>query len=99
MTDRNGSLGCKMSRSATLLGVTLFASLLAGCADSLPSLPKLADINPFAEKQVPLAGKRVAILAEGNKVGGELASADRPISSSASKRFNSGLSRSRTPIN
>jgi outer membrane protein assembly factor BamB len=51
-----------------------------GCSDSLPSLPKLTDLNPFAEKQVPLPGKRVPILAEGNRVGGELASADRPIS-------------------
>ena len=27
---------------------------LAGCSDSLPSLPKLTDLNPFAEKQQPL---------------------------------------------
>ena len=41
--------------------------MLAGCADSLagmslPSMPKLDDINPFAEKPVPLAGKRVAVI-------------------------------------
>ncbi len=53
--------------------------LLAGCSDSLPSLPKLTDLNPWAEKPVPLAGKRVSIIAEGNKVGGDLAAADRPM--------------------
>lgn len=36
--------------------------LLTGCADSLPSLPKVKDLNPFAEKQQPLPGRRVAIL-------------------------------------
>lgn len=53
---------------------------LAGCSDSLPSLPKLTDLNPFAEKQVPLPGKRVPIMAEGSKIGGDLATADKPIS-------------------
>lgn len=55
-------------------------ALLTGCSDSLPSLPKLTDLNPFAEKQVPLPGKRVSVMEESNKVGGELASADKPIS-------------------
>ncbi len=62
-----------------LVVAVLATGLLSGCADSLPSLPKLGDLNPFAEKQVPLPGKRVPIMAEGNKVGGELATADRPI--------------------
>ena len=55
---------------------------LGACAsDSLPSLPKLADLNPFAEKQVPLAGKRVSIVSENRLAGGgELAAADKPIS-------------------
>lgn len=52
---------------------------LAGCSDSLPSLPKLGDLNPFAEKQQPLPGKRVPIMAEGSKIGGDLAAADKPI--------------------
>lgn len=60
------------------VAVTL-ASGLAGCADSLPSLPKLGDLNPFAEKQQPLPGKRVPIMAEGSKIGGDLATADKPI--------------------
>lgn len=61
-----------------LLAVAATAAL-AGCADSLPSLPKLGDLNPFAEKQQPLPGKRVPIMAEGNKIGGDLAPADTPI--------------------
>ena len=56
------------------------AALLAGCASSDEGLSVAAiqDLNPFAEKQVPLPGKRVAVLPRDNKVG-ELASAERPI--------------------
>ena len=56
------------------------AVLLAGCASSDEGLSVAAiqDLNPFAEKQVPLPGKRVAVLPRDNKVG-ELASAERPI--------------------
>jgi outer membrane protein assembly factor BamB len=63
-------------RHVLLASVALFVS---GCSESLPSLPKLTDLNPWAEKPVPLPGKRVAIIAEGNRVGGDLASADRPM--------------------
>ena len=72
--------------AAAWLLAPLLALTLAGCSDSLPSLsdslpsmPKFSDLNPFAEKQVPLAGKRVAIMQEQSSVGGELAVADRPI--------------------
>src|SRR5262249_53257129 len=56
---------------------------LSGCADSLagmslPSLPKLQDINPFAEKEVPLPGKRVSVIQQENP-SGNLAAADKPI--------------------
>jgi outer membrane protein assembly factor BamB len=53
--------------------------LLAGCSDSLPSLPKLTDLNPFAEKQKALPGKRIAVITDGSAVGADLAPADRPI--------------------
>jgi outer membrane protein assembly factor BamB len=65
-------------------GAALLCALaLSGCAESfdgmsLPSLPKLDDINPFAEKPVPLPGKRVAVLQQEN-VSGNLAAADKPI--------------------
>ena len=40
--------------AVSLLGLALF-----GCGDSMP---KLQDLNPFAEKEIPLAGKRVAVI-------------------------------------
>ncbi|MGQ0672559.1 MAG: outer membrane protein assembly factor BamB family protein [Hyphomicrobium sp.] len=55
------------------------ALLLGGCADSLPSLPKIGDLNPFKEKQTPLPGKRIAILPAAEKIPGELADASAPI--------------------
>jgi outer membrane protein assembly factor BamB len=63
--------------------VLLCALALAGCADSLagmslPSLPKLDDINPFAEKPVPLPGKRISVIQQEN-VATNLAAADKPI--------------------
>jgi outer membrane protein assembly factor BamB len=53
---------------------------LAGCSGGMPSLTDVAALNPFAEKQVPLPGKRVPVaLSEGTTGSIELASADRPI--------------------
>ena len=51
-------------------------TVLAGM--SLPSLPKLDDINPFAEKPVPLPGKRISVIQQEN-IGTDLAAADKPI--------------------
>jgi outer membrane protein assembly factor BamB len=54
-------------------------ALLCGCADG-PSLPKLNDINPFAEKAVQLPGKRIPVMqAQNSIVTGELADASAPI--------------------
>ena len=71
---RGGSRGWRR-----LLALATVATL-AGCASSEESfnLPSINDINPFAEKQVPLPGKRVAVLQQDNKIG-ELAAADGPI--------------------
>src|SRR5215470_17257748 len=57
--------------------------MLSGCADSLagmslPSLPKIQDINPFAEKEVPLPGRRIPVIQQEN-LNGSLATADKPI--------------------
>jgi outer membrane protein assembly factor BamB len=58
----------------------LAATGLSGCSDSLPSMPKITDLNPFAEKAQPLPGKRIAVMQPADKVGGvELASADKPV--------------------
>ncbi len=53
--------------------------LLAGCSDSLPSLPKIADINPFKEVEPPLPGKRIPVMPSQQKIAGELADASAPI--------------------
>jgi outer membrane protein assembly factor BamB len=54
-------------------------ALLCGCADG-PTLPKLNDLNPFAEKAVPLPGKRISVMQSQNSiVTGELADASSPI--------------------
>lgn len=72
-----------MTRRAHLLRMAIslaIVSVAAGCSDSLPSLPRLSDLNPWAEKQVPLPGKRVAVkLADGATGSIELASAERPV--------------------
>jgi len=54
------------------------ATALAGCAEG-PSIPKISDLNPFKEKQVPLAGKRIPVMQVQEKVPGELAAADKPV--------------------
>ncbi len=60
-------------------GLVLSLSV-GGCSDSLPSLPKINDLNPFAKKQEPLPGTRIAVMPAQDKVGGaELAAADRPV--------------------
>lgn len=62
-----------MASALALLG-------LAGCSGGMPSVADIASMNPFAEKQVPLPGKRVpVVLSEGTTGSIELASADRPI--------------------
>jgi outer membrane protein assembly factor BamB len=78
-----GSAGQGLGRPSRIGAALATALALAGCADafvgmSLPSLPKVDDINPFAEKPVPLPGKRVAVIQQEN-VGYDLANADRPV--------------------
>ena len=41
-------------------------------------MPKLQDLNPFAEKEVPLAGKRISVIQQEN-ITSDLAGATRPI--------------------
>ncbi|MGE3066320.1 MAG: PQQ-binding-like beta-propeller repeat protein [Hyphomicrobiaceae bacterium] len=78
----------RRSLSRLAVSVALVCSgALGGCSDSLsdlnmpslPSMPKLSSLNPFAEKQQPLPGKRVPIGLEQDNVTGSLAAADRPI--------------------
>lgn len=69
------------ARRNGLIGAGLCSTVLfAGCAGDGPSLPKLANLNPFAEKAVPLPGKRIPVMAaqQGLETG-ELADALAPI--------------------
>ena len=51
------------TRRSSVIGAGLCSLvLLSGCAGDGPSLPKLANLNPFAEKEVPLPGKRIAVM-------------------------------------
>jgi len=75
----------KVERRSQRLGqlaapAMLVAIALGGCGgSSLPSLPKIGDLNPFAEKQQPLPGKRIPVVQARNNVGAELATADKPV--------------------
>lgn len=70
----------------TLLTGGMFAKIatvvafgaIAGCSDG-PQLPRLSDLNPFAEKEVPLPGKRIPVALSENRAGLDVAAADRPI--------------------
>lgn len=73
------TLGYGNARRLWCIAVALSGLSLAGCADSLPSLPKLSELNPFAEKEVPLAGKRIPIIGATEALPSELAAADQPV--------------------
>lgn len=62
--------------TSAVLGATLTAG---GCADSLPSLPKVSELNPFKETTPPLPGKRIPVLPAQDRKVGELAEASAPI--------------------
>ncbi|MGH1418483.1 MAG: PQQ-binding-like beta-propeller repeat protein [Hyphomicrobiaceae bacterium] len=72
-----GSKSVKFSASCGSL--VILATVLAGCSSGLPKLPKVADLNPFAQKQKPLPGKRIPVLPAREVVPGELAVADQAI--------------------
>lgn len=84
MTSTAGSHGSDQGGRLGAVGVLLLCALgLTGCSDafvgmSMPSLPKIDDINPWAEKPTPLPGKRVAVIQQEN-VATNLAAADRPL--------------------
>lgn len=70
----------RLGRTATLGATALAAALLlSGCSDSLPSLPKMSELNPFKETVPPLPGKRIPVLPAQEQSIGELAEASAPI--------------------
>ena len=67
-------------RMHRLAGVALAAALLAaGCSGDGPQIPRLSDLNPFAEKEVPLPGKRIPVSLTEGRAGLDVAPAERPI--------------------
>jgi len=62
-------------KAAAIIGL----AVLSGCSDSLPSLPKISELNPFKETQPPLPGKRIPVMPAQEKIPGELADASSPI--------------------
>ena len=68
--------GC--SRQALRTTALVVAVLAGGCSDGM-QLPRIQDLNPFAEKEVPLPGKRIPVALSENKAGLDVAAADKPI--------------------
>jgi outer membrane protein assembly factor BamB len=67
-------------RSLVRWAVSAFAAVcLSGCAGDGPTLPKISDLNPFAEKQQPLPGRRVALVQTTESISNNLAEASGPI--------------------
>lgn len=75
MTFRQSTLSIA---GRALLAVGVCAGI-AGCSSGLPSIPKISELNPFAEKQQPLPGRRIPVLETKSTQIGELAPADTPI--------------------
>jgi outer membrane protein assembly factor BamB len=59
-----------------LAAVVLLAATLAACSDSMP---RLQDLNPFAEKETPLPGKRVAVIQQ-ESITSDAVAAAKPVS-------------------
>jgi outer membrane protein assembly factor BamB len=69
----------RFARPLGLGAILVVTGLMAGCSDSLPSLPKVSELNPFKETTPPLPGKRIAVLPATEKSVGELAEASGPL--------------------
>lgn len=72
----------RLGRIATCVAVAMAAATplaISGCSESLPSLPKVGELNPFKETTPPLPGKRIAVLPAQERNVGELAEASGPI--------------------
>ncbi len=66
-------------RRIGVAGATLLTALTAAGCSGGPQIPRLSDLNPFAEKEVPLPGKRVPVALTEGRAGLDVAPADRPI--------------------
>lgn len=67
-------------RTLRLIAVFAAVVILGGCAGSAPQIPKLSEINPFAEKAPPpLKGKRISVLPQKSASNGLDMAASRPV--------------------
>ncbi|MGE0765860.1 MAG: PQQ-binding-like beta-propeller repeat protein [Hyphomicrobiaceae bacterium] len=81
-------------------GLSLLVAISAvGCAGGEPQLPKLSDLNPFAEKEVPLPGKRIPVALTESHAGLDVAPADRPIVLPPAQSNESWTQPGGTPLN
>ena len=64
MSHANVRLGARMRPTLSVTCLIAAALSIGGCSESLPSLPKMTELNPFAEKQKPLPGVRVPVIAD-----------------------------------
>ena len=81
MTDRTSRTRNRRSRAVLSTALLAGLTLLAGCSSfgSGLSLPSLNDINPFAEKEEKLPGKRIAVIKQVDITSGEIAEAAKPV--------------------
>lgn len=70
-----------MGRLAHVAGGCAVAAavVVSGCSSGELQMPRLQDLNPFAEKEVPLPGKRIPVSLTEGRAGLDVAPADRPI--------------------
>ena len=69
----------RFAKLTRAVAIALALAALTGCAEGGPELPKLGDLNPFKEKQIPLPGRRIALTQADAKIPGDLADASVPI--------------------
>jgi outer membrane protein assembly factor BamB len=77
---------------------TLLVCALAGCSEG-PQIPRLGDLNPFAEKETPLPGKRIPVALAESKAGLQVAAAEKPIAIPAARVNDSWTQPGGTPSN
>lgn len=70
----------RRTRRPVLAAIIIAVSAsVSACSDSLPSLPKVSELNPFKEKETPLPGRRLAVLPGEDTLPGEQAPVAGPI--------------------
>jgi outer membrane protein assembly factor BamB len=69
----------RVLRPALIVTLLSVAACVSACADSLPSLPKVSELNPFKEKQAPLPGRRKSVLPSDDNTTGDVAPAAGPV--------------------